>query len=448
MAAIVMSSPQRQPFASLGGSRLRSLGNIKNCQNGMLESLEPRHHAQVPVQVIHSNYDIAVTAQLTAPTKRRAPEPSFDDVDQENFNPEFFSELANKKVKNFDFNALKSTKPSKFVLTKANSSPATSTRPIITPKRLQNNGKTNGLGGRSTPLTVKTTQPSSAPAALTEAGRKSPVKSKRVGILSRHRVSSSPVTRVNPPACGLNQGLPFSIDAALSSTVATFQSTPIQDVAPVPVATIDESIPPSWQFDIYEDTPEEYASTIMQHSMPILDISDDEGRLSPARSNRDENKENIAPADASSAYAVSRRDMMTDEPRSPLGNLTAADYYADGCDANSFVIVPGDQEATCSGAASTPALASTPATTASEASSAQEGWKEILDKLRDDRKVQAEMAKQAMEEGKSEFEVWESESANAENEGEGKTIKTFEWVSPLGSPKEGSEAGAENSSPL
>ena len=254
------------------------------------------------------------------------------------------------------------------------------------------------------------------------------------------------MTRVNPPAYGLNQGLPFSIDAAISSTVASSQPTPVQDVAPAPVAAVDESIPKSWQFEIYEDTPEEYASTVTNHSMNILDISEDEGRFSPARSDR--GKENIPPADATTTYAVSRRDMMTDEPRTPLGDLEASDYYAEGCDVNSFFIVPGDQDAPCSGVASTPDLASTPATTASEASSAQEGWKDILDKLRDDQKVKVEMAKQAMDDGKVEFEVWESESAKAENDGEGKTIKTFEWVSPLGSPKVGSEAEDENTSPL
>ena len=390
-------------------------------------------------------YNIAVTAQLNAPTKRRAPEPSLDDVDQENFDPEMFSALANKKAKNFDFTAPES-KPSQFVLTKAASSPGTTSRPIITPKRLQSTTKSNGLGGRSTPLTIKTTQPSSAPAALPETGRKSPIKNKRIGILSRRRVSSSPVSRVNPPAYGLNQGLPFSIDAALSSTVASSEPTPVQDVAPAPVTNLDDSIPASWQFEIYEDTPEEYAGTMMQHSMPLLDISEDEGRFSPVRSDR--GKENIPPAEVSSSYAISRRDMMTDEPRTPLGDLEAREYYAEGCDANSFVIVPGDQDVSCGAITTTPEMSSTPATTASEASSAQEGWKEILDKLSADKKVKAEAEKLAAEAGSADIEIWESESAKAENEGGEKTIKTFEWVSPLGSPKAGSEAGDENSSPL
>ena len=387
---------------------------------------------------------IAVTTQLTASTKRRAPEPSFDDVDQENFNPEFFSTLANKKVKNFDFNDLKSSTPSKFVLTKAASSPITTNRPIITPKRLQNTGKPNTLGGRSTPLTVKTTQPSSAPAALTEAGRKSPVKGKR-GIRSHRRVSA-PVARVNPPKCGLSNGLPFSIAAALSSTVATPEPAAAQDVSAL-IADVDESIPASWQFAIYEDTEEEYAGTLMQHSTSILDISDDEGRFSPARSDR--GKENIPPADVASSYAVSRRDMMTDEPRTPLGDLEASEYYADGCDANSFVIVPADQDTTCGASIATPEMSSTPTTTASEASSAQEGWKEILEKLNADKKVKAEVERLAAEADAADIEIWESESAKAENDGgEAKMVKTFEWVSPLGSPKAGSEAGDENASPL
>lgn len=33
---------------------------------------------------------------------------------------------------------------------------------------------------------------------------------------------------------------------------------------------------------------------------------------------------------------------MTDEPRTPLGDLNAKDFYAEGCDVNSFITVPGD----------------------------------------------------------------------------------------------------------
>ncbi len=90
-------------------------------------------------------------------------------------------------------------------------------------------------------------EPSSAP---TVTGR-SP-KSKRIDILSRRRVSSSPFTRVDPPAFskgGSHDGVPFSLDAALSGTVSSYK--PVQSVD---VLTLKESIPKTWIFDIREDT--------------------------------------------------------------------------------------------------------------------------------------------------------------------------------------------------
>ena len=36
--------------------------------------------------------------------------------------------------------------------------------------------------------------------------------------------------------------------------------------------------------------------------------------------------------------------MMTDEPRTPLGELEASDYYAAGCDALSYITIPGDED--------------------------------------------------------------------------------------------------------
>jgi hypothetical protein len=74
-----------------------------------------------------------------------------------------------------------------------------------------------------------------------------------------------------------------------------------------------------------------------------------------AFSDEDEDKENIAPGDvyarpeaAGPAQAAvkpttqapsSRKDLMTDEPRTPLGDLNPSEYYAEGCDATSVVLV-------------------------------------------------------------------------------------------------------------
>ncbi|KAL8687999.1 MAG: hypothetical protein Q9218_005978 [Villophora microphyllina] len=92
-------------------------------------------------------------------------------------------------------------------------------------------------------------------------------------------------------------------------------------------------------FVIYEDTPFDEMSNLMQHSAHTLDISDDENS---GKFTDDSDKENVPPAGAPAAAVrpVGRRDMMTEEVRSPLGQLEASHYYADGCDANSVIIAP------------------------------------------------------------------------------------------------------------
>jgi hypothetical protein len=135
----------------------------------------------------------------------------------------------------------------------------------------------------------------------------------------------------------------LSIAAALSGTIAHKKSKKIR--------TIEESTPKSWFFDIYEETEEQQEYTVnewtMTQSATILDISDDESK---ARDRADRGKENVPPSgvpvpsgtvsqlSASSKVPSSRKDMMTD----PLGDLNAADYYPEGLDASSVVLVQDD----------------------------------------------------------------------------------------------------------
>ena len=119
------------------------------------------------------------------------------------------------------------------------------------------------------------------------------------------------------------------------------------------VPTIEESLPKTWVFDIHEDTPEEEMVNLMGHSTCTLDISDDESRV---RAKDERGKENIPPMDialsstsassethsAAVAVPITRKDAMTDEPRTPLGDLNPQDFFAEGCDATSFITVPGD----------------------------------------------------------------------------------------------------------
>jgi hypothetical protein len=310
----------------------------------------------------------------------------FDDLDSENVDPAVFS---SKKSKNLDGNPVKAPKAAQFALNPARADPLTLARPIITPKRLD--------AVRSVNSTRKAAAPVSAPAA----GR-SP-KSKRVGILSRRRVSSSPFTRVDPPSFGLGNGLPFSIDAALSGTVSSYQPEP-QAVA---VPTIEESMPGGWMFNIHEDTPDEEMGNLMEFSTQTLDISDDESKLAE----RDERgKENIPPVDYPSMPTAvmtgyrpaTRKDLMTDEPRAPLGDLDAAEFYAEGCDANSYIIIPVEK-----GHEPAPEPVVTPV-------EADEAWKEVLAHAENIQKANAEAALALAAQTELPIEVWESESAKGD----------------------------------
>jgi hypothetical protein len=51
-----------------------------------------------------------------------------------------------------------------------------------------------------------------------------------------------------------------------------------------------------WFFDIHEDTPEQEAANLMEHSASVLDISSDDD-LSTKNRNEDRGKENVPPPD-------------------------------------------------------------------------------------------------------------------------------------------------------
>jgi hypothetical protein len=102
--------------------------------------------------------------------------------------------------------------------------------------------------------------------------------------------------------------------------------------------TLEDNVPSSWVFDIHEDTPDEELGNLMQHSTEVLDISDDEDRK--ARLLAEVGKENIAPPEYTGRQrTIARRDLMSDDVRTPLGDLKPSDFYAEGCDSNSYIIV-------------------------------------------------------------------------------------------------------------
>ena len=118
-------------------------------------------------------------------------------------------------------------------------------------------------------------------------------------------------------------------------------------------------MPSGWFFDIHEDTPEEEAANLMEHSTGILDISSDD-EATPLKKD-DRGKENIPPlnhvtangqlgnnAEGSTSKKHRRQDpdAMRDvgEERNPLESLNAEEYYGHGLDKTSVEIVKSDGE--------------------------------------------------------------------------------------------------------
>ena len=346
--------------------------------------------------------------------KRHAPT-EFDDVDTENVDPLMFSSPS-KKSRSFDFDMSKTAKAPLFALTPAKT-------PAQYVQRAQAAGQKRKVNDSAmTPSNEiqpsKRAQPSSAPAP---AGR-SP-KSKKAGILSRRRMTASPFTRINPPSFSTGDshtGVPFSIDAALAGTMSGYKSK----------SKSKSTHRKSWQFEIHEDTPEEEMTNLMEHSACTLDISDDESRAT-TKGDKD-NKENIPPIDGSvgivlsSQIITSRRDMMTDDSRNPLGDLDAKEFYAQGCDESSVFIV-GVDEATENAAEKSNSISGARETCpltrprANAVTDARDGWKEIMSRLEPDSAVthtedQPSVLGEDAQAEAAGIEIWESESAKADND--------------------------------
>jgi hypothetical protein len=122
-------------------------------------------------------------------------------------------------------------------------------------------------------------------------------------------------------------------------------------------------MPKGWFFEIHEDTPEQEATNLMEHSATVLDISSDDD-FETKRRNEDRGKENVPPPDfcpvqPRAQFSADSMDTAEetqvehvklprlrkiaqdamDEDRSPLGDLPAADFYGEGLDATSYVTV-------------------------------------------------------------------------------------------------------------
>ncbi|KAL7625260.1 hypothetical protein AAE478_004476 [Parahypoxylon ruwenzoriense] len=322
-----MAAVTRQPFAPLDGARLQTLTSMKNRQNALPSS---------------------------SPGKRKAFD-SLDTDNSENVDPQLFSKRS-KASSDGLFSKDSFVKPSTFILTKSTGagdvSATSSTKTTFTPRprsvlNPKSPTKLNTSITKSTPL--------SAP-----AGR-SPTRGKRSGILSSRRRTAA-FSRVDPPSFGLSSksSTPFSLDAALKGTIPSYASRNASSAAkPSSKASLNlsslhesEMMKSSWFFDIHEDTPEQEMTNLLQHSTCVLDISSDEESETRRQRERAEGKENVPPADDISqtsrlriaARKASEDEMVFEKERKPLGEMDAREYYSEGCDENSIVIVPGDED--------------------------------------------------------------------------------------------------------
>ncbi|KAH6639075.1 hypothetical protein C7974DRAFT_125998 [Boeremia exigua] len=333
----------RQPFGDITSSRRQALGSSKNRQNALSPS--------------SPSFACPLKPSAATPSGKRQREPDmFEDEDSENVAP-----AASSPPKKSRTSSDSVAKPARFAL-------------VASP-----------TGSRAAPLTASpassisssrtsVSSPSTTRSTPISHSRGSP-KNKRLSAISKRRSSTSPFRRVDPPSFS-PAGLPFSIDAALSGTLApspqpstpTLTVTPAPAPAPTPAAALDDSMPQAWFFAIHEDTPEQESANLMEHSASVLDISSDaDAAQKAARDDAARGKENIPPPDFLLAQARSalvqtlddgeeteiedakpivkskrrarRAAEAMDEDRRPLGDLPPADFYAAGCTAASYVTV-------------------------------------------------------------------------------------------------------------
>lgn len=271
---------------------------------------------------------IAITPSPAQSLKRRAPSP--ENSDSENIDP-FQIDLSSKRKRAaFDDDVSLAKQPR--LETRIVSNVKTYTPPA--PVRQSETVKTG-------------TTPLSAPPA---AGR-SPTR-----LHNRYDKSQSK-RRFVPPS--LKTSSPsISIAAALRGTLAHKRSTKPKKT----VTVLEDAKPKSWFFDIFEESEEQQnyrmSEWTMTQSSAALEISDDEDKGSCCEDHEksDKGKENIDPNEMFVTTGASTRATATTtptetadqkeskavEPRTPLGDLYAADFYAEGLDATSVVLVHDD----------------------------------------------------------------------------------------------------------
>ncbi|KAJ5641956.1 hypothetical protein N7490_005956 [Penicillium lividum] len=280
MATLTMTPPTRQPFASLDTPRMRSVMRTKLNRQNIQNSISLSKKSSIFIE------------------------------DTENIDPHTRS-LSAKRKRTLDDDEISKGSP----------------KPKTSRIALSTRATDNVSSHFSTPLKTILSTPKSAP-ILKPAGR-TPTKSCKV--LGRR----SAIAKSRPDSGKRAVARPFSLATALQATPAP---------KPMPKA------PTGWFFEIHVDSEQEEMTNLMQHSTGVLDISDDEGKAAVD----DRGKENVPPSElgielprsnqavALAAAAEARKAEKMEEDRSPLGELTASDYYPEDCNAFSYAVVYDD----------------------------------------------------------------------------------------------------------
>ncbi|KAL8723998.1 MAG: hypothetical protein Q9181_007032 [Wetmoreana brouardii] len=171
------------------------------------------------------------------------------------------------------------------------------------------------------------------------------------GLASRARLAGKRVVRANPQG-GATVNPPPVAKAHVTVDPPVSTPMPLNGALATATKTTNASVKDrlstlrkgrksrkGQNFTIHEDTPFDEMANLMEHSTHTLDISDDE---KSGKFRDDSDKENIPPpgCPASAVRPIARRDMMTEDVRSPLVHLEASLYYAPGCDSNSVIDAP------------------------------------------------------------------------------------------------------------
>ncbi|KAI4128301.1 MAG: hypothetical protein LQ338_002800 [Usnochroma carphineum] len=296
MATVVAMPRHRRALGELSSTRSNKLAMTKHLQIIAAQDKATSTSYEIP----SCKFNFSSTVKRSFDT--------FDDEDQENVDPELLLG-SGKKAKGSDGEAVKPRHAAHFTLT-------TIKKPLLTESTKV---------ARAT-LGVKP-RPEQSSAKVDVA--KDSNKVKFSGIAARSRQAGKRVVRVGQ--CVSNGHVPSSAPFSLMGNNGH-----------VPLPRVGKKTRKAWDFVIREDTPEEELTNLMEHSTHTLDISDDENR---GKFRDDRDKENIPPpgCPASAVRPVGRRDMMTEDVRTPLGKLNAADYYAPGCDASSVINAPQEE---------------------------------------------------------------------------------------------------------